>query len=113
MGLRFGIPNLLLGEAPLIASRPVSAIHLWIKAAEKQFNSSVRGLTMCRVAAYYRVSTEKQGRSGFGLEAQRQSVRTLCKARGRGIVSEFTEVESGKHKQTTSLNSTPHWIMPA
>ena len=37
---------------------------------------------MCRVAAYYRVSTEGQGRSGLGLEAQRQSVRALCDGRG-------------------------------
>ena len=60
---------------------------------------------MCRVAAYYRVSTDKQGRSGLGLEAQRQSVRALCEARGWEIVSEFTEVESGKRNDRPQLNA--------
>lgn len=60
---------------------------------------------MCRVAAYYRVSTDKQGRSGFGLEAQRQSVRALCEARSWEIVSEFTEVESGKRNDRPKLNA--------
>lgn len=60
---------------------------------------------MCRVAAYYRVSTEQQGRSGLGLEAQRQSVRALCDARGWDIVAEFTEVESGKHNNRPKLDA--------
>lgn len=58
---------------------------------------------MCRVAAYYRVSTEGQGRSGLGLEAQRRAVRTLCASRGWEIVSEFTEVESGKRNDRPQL----------
>lgn len=58
---------------------------------------------MCRVAAYYRVSTETQGRSGLGLEAQRQAVRSLCDSRGWTIVAEFTEVESGKRSDRPQL----------
>ena len=58
---------------------------------------------MCRVAAYYRVSTEAQGRSGLGLEAQRHSVRSLCDSRGWDIVAEFTEVESGKRSDRPQL----------
>lgn len=60
---------------------------------------------MCRVTAYYRVSTEGQGRSGLGLEAQRKSVRALCEGRGWEIVSEFTEVESGKLNDRPQLNA--------
>ena len=37
---------------------------------------------MCRVVAYFRVSTEGQGRSGLGLEAQREAVTALCQQRG-------------------------------
>lgn len=45
---------------------------------------------------YYRVSTAKQGRSGLGLEAQQQSVREFCALHSINIVSEFTEIETGK-----------------
>lgn len=51
---------------------------------------------MCRVVAYYRVSTEGQARSGLGIDAQRQAVRTLCEGRGWQLIAEHTEVESGK-----------------
>jgi DNA invertase Pin-like site-specific DNA recombinase len=43
--------------------------------------------------AYYRVSTDKQGKSGLGLEAQRQAVAGYVAGRGQ-IVAEHTEVES-------------------
>ena len=58
---------------------------------------------MCRVTAYYRVSTESQGRSGLGLEAQRHAVRSLCDSRGWTIAAEFTEIESGKRSDRPQL----------
>jgi DNA invertase Pin-like site-specific DNA recombinase len=51
---------------------------------------------MSPLVAYYRVSTQKQGRSGLGLEAQRNAVWQFAKAEGFEIVAEFTEVETGK-----------------
>jgi DNA invertase Pin-like site-specific DNA recombinase len=51
---------------------------------------------MSPLVAYYRVSTQKQGRSGLGLEAQRNAVRQFAKAEGFEIVAEFTEIETGK-----------------
>lgn len=54
-----------------------------------------------RFVAYYRVSTAKQGQSGLGLEAQRQTV--LQSIRDGELLEEFTEVESGK------LNSRPQF----
>jgi DNA invertase Pin-like site-specific DNA recombinase len=49
-----------------------------------------------RFVAYFRVSTQRQGKSGLGLEAQRQAVATYLSGGDWKIVAEFTEVESGK-----------------
>jgi DNA invertase Pin-like site-specific DNA recombinase len=46
--------------------------------------------------AYYRVSTQKQGRSGLGLEAQKSAVATYLNGGGWKLLGEFTEVETGK-----------------
>lgn len=46
--------------------------------------------------AYYRVSTQRQGRSGLGIEAQRTAVVQFAQAGGITILQEFTEVETGK-----------------
>jgi DNA invertase Pin-like site-specific DNA recombinase len=48
------------------------------------------------IIAYYRVSTERQGRSGLGLEAQREAVARFAAAEGFELAGEFTEVETGK-----------------
>ena len=51
---------------------------------------------MCtKAVCYYRVSTDKQGESGLGLEAQRQATESYCKAAGLEIVESYTEVVSG------------------
>ena len=46
--------------------------------------------------AYYRVSTQKQGQSGLGLEAQKQGVMDYLNGGDWKLVSEFTEIETGK-----------------
>lgn len=63
---------------------------------------------MCRVVAYYRVSTLRQGQSGLGLEAQRQAVMSLCEARGWEVIAEQTEVESGKTANRPQLLAALH-----
>jgi DNA invertase Pin-like site-specific DNA recombinase len=55
-----------------------------------------------RYVAYYRVSTAKQGRSGLGIEAQREAVVRYVDD-GWQIVGEFTEVESGKRADRPQL----------
>lgn len=51
---------------------------------------------MKQIVAYYRVSTQQQGRSGLGIEAQRYAVTNFAAVEGFEIVAEYTEVETGK-----------------
>jgi DNA invertase Pin-like site-specific DNA recombinase len=46
--------------------------------------------------AYIRVSTQKQGRSGLGLEAQAEAIKHFAAAEGFTVAKTFTEVETGK-----------------
>jgi DNA invertase Pin-like site-specific DNA recombinase len=45
---------------------------------------------------YIRVSTSQQGRSGLGIEAQRQTLAHFAQAEGFTVAREFVEVETGK-----------------
>jgi DNA invertase Pin-like site-specific DNA recombinase len=49
-----------------------------------------------RIVTYLRVSTGRQGRSGLGLEAQREAVVTFAAREGYEVAEEFVEVETGK-----------------
>lgn len=51
-----------------------------------------------KYVAYFRVSTSKQGKSGLGLEAQKETVLSRLNGGGWMIVAEFTEVETGTRK---------------
>ena len=46
--------------------------------------------------AYIRVSTSRQGKSGLGIEAQREAITRFCQAEGYEIEAEHIEVETGK-----------------
>jgi DNA invertase Pin-like site-specific DNA recombinase len=55
---------------------------------------------------YYRVSTNKQGISGLGLEAQEQQVQMYLQSKSNvEIIGTFTEIESGKKVDRVELNS--------
>jgi DNA invertase Pin-like site-specific DNA recombinase len=59
---------------------------------------------MAQYVAYYRVSTDKQGMTGLGMDAQREAVTRFFA--GRGIVAaEFIEVETGKKASRRQLNA--------
>ena len=51
---------------------------------------------MPAIVAYYRVSTVAQGKSGLGLDAQREALARFAAAEGLTIVAEHVEVETGK-----------------
>ncbi len=56
--------------------------------------------------AYYRVSTDRQGRSGLGLDAQRQIVTEYVAGQPGGFVlDEFTDVMSGRSERRPELHA--------
>ena len=56
-----------------------------------------------KFVAYFRVSTDKQGRSGLGFEAQRHAVDQFLNGGSWSLIGEFIEVESGKRNKRPEL----------
>ena len=56
-----------------------------------------------RLVAYERVSTARQGASGLGLEAQRQTIDAFAASREAEVLARFTEVESGRKANRPEL----------
>jgi DNA invertase Pin-like site-specific DNA recombinase len=55
------------------------------------------------LVAYVRVSTSKQGKSGLGVEAQRQAIARFAETEGLVVASEHVEVETGKGADALDL----------
>lgn len=55
--------------------------------------------------AYYRVSTDRQGRSGLGFDAQKQAVTAYLNGGKWSLLNEFVEVESGKNNARPQLEA--------
>jgi DNA invertase Pin-like site-specific DNA recombinase len=51
--------------------------------------------------AYYRVSTDRQGDSGLGLDAQRKLVNDYLNGGNWTLAAEFTEIESGRTERSS------------
>lgn len=58
---------------------------------------------MKQYATYLRVSTQKQGRSGLGLESQQKICGDFIKSNGGEKCAEFMDVESGTHRDRKGL----------
>jgi DNA invertase Pin-like site-specific DNA recombinase len=55
--------------------------------------------------AYYRVSTQRQGESGLGLEAQEDAVKSyIARNHWRRPIGEFTEIESGRNSKRPKIH---------
>src|SRR6476661_2141119 len=64
--------------------------------ATTKWQTVVCPLVMERAIAYLRVSTQRQHRSGLGLDAQRATIERFANAESLAISAEFVEFESGK-----------------
>lgn len=53
-------------------------------------------VTPTRYVTYYRVSTVRQGMSGLGIDAQRETVRQFLNGGSWVVVAEYVEIESGR-----------------
>jgi DNA invertase Pin-like site-specific DNA recombinase len=53
--------------------------------------------------AYFRVSTDKQGKSGLGLEAQQKAVKDYLSGGNWNLVASFVEIESGRRSDRPKL----------
>lgn len=67
------------------------------------FVSLLKNKQVMKYVAYYRVSTARQGKSGLGLEAQKVDVQRFVNGLNGCILSEFTDVESGKKANRAEL----------
>lgn len=70
------------------------------KAHTSRARSAFRGQdSSTRFVSYFRVSTDRQGASGLGLDAQREAVSRYVAAANGSVIAEFTEVETGTRKK--------------
>lgn len=60
---------------------------------------------MMKYVAYYRVSTDKQSDSGLGLEAQQTCVQNYIARNGAEVISDHTDVLSGKSADRPELQA--------
>jgi len=58
-----------------------------------------------KFVSYYRVSTDRQGRSGLGLDAQREAVQQRLNGGPWHLVAEFVEIESGRRAKRPQLDA--------
>lgn len=56
-----------------------------------------------KFVSYARVSTQEQGRSGLGLEAQKQAVAEFVRMNGGELLKEYVEIESGRNPARPAL----------
>ena len=62
---------------------------------------------MIKFIAYFRVSTERQGKSGLGLAAQRRKISDFIAGAGT-LIAEFCDIQSGRNNSRVELQRAIH-----
>jgi len=70
--------------------------NIALNSATTRVHTVVCSLDMEQAVAYLRVSTQRQHRSGLGLDAQRSAIERFAAAESLTIVAEYVEAETGK-----------------
>src|SRR5216684_9141803 len=86
--------------ALIMRNRSITSRHTVVRPFVIRVGSKIMGDSFI---SYLRVSTDRQGRSGLGIEAQRAAVKSYLAGFGAGPVVEFVEVESGKRADRPEL----------
>ena len=79
------------------------ALRVSLYATSVAHNDMEDEMAEGRFVAYYRVSTDQQGRSGLGLEAQRKAIASFIDGGGWKLVGEEEEIESGGRSDRPAL----------
>jgi DNA invertase Pin-like site-specific DNA recombinase len=85
----------------LIPARIAFTLHTTVVV--RNVNDAFGGIMTGKYVSYLRVSTARQGKSGLGLEAQREAVSNYLNGGRWTLVDEIIEVESGKRNNRPQL----------
>lgn len=88
----------LLSQCKTELDPVTTASYIPLNARSRERNKMVAS----KFVAYYRVSTARQGRSGLGLDAQREAVRAHVTSGGT-VLAEYQDIESGKNDDRPAL----------
>jgi DNA invertase Pin-like site-specific DNA recombinase len=105
MGRRNHIHNSVILWPPAVRL-PIDISSQTSDSVEMSFMEKPKALKMCKsYVSYYRCSTDKQGQSGLGLDAQQHAVEMFIASKGEDarLLASFTEVESGKKDDRPQL----------
>jgi DNA invertase Pin-like site-specific DNA recombinase len=87
----------MVGATRRIERRPLAKRLLQISNAGFIICDMIeRVRIMSQAIAYYRVSTQQQGRSRLGIEAQKAAIARFAETEGMEVLAEYVEVETGK-----------------
>jgi DNA invertase Pin-like site-specific DNA recombinase len=64
--------------------------------AQRELACAAAAIDSQQAVSYLRVSTDRQGKSGLGLEAQAEAIERFSQTEGLDIIATYTEIETGK-----------------